>query len=73
MPPNLVAGSSILKLCCKNLDNLGIIIDNQKKRSLYREVTGNSGEKSPVKILVIPTNEELDIALQTCELILKDL
>jgi acetate kinase len=31
------------------------------------------GEKSPVKILVIPTNEELDIALQTCELILKDL
>jgi len=51
--------------CCANIDNLGIKLDinNNNKRSSKILSIGSEGSK--VKILVIPTNEELEIALQT--------
>jgi acetate kinase len=63
--------SLIRKLCCEGLDLLGIIIDNQRNEACSGELSEIQGEKSPVKILVIPTNEELEIAHQTYELILR--
>jgi acetate kinase len=59
----------VRKLCCEGLDNLGIVIDNQKNDVCSGELSEIQGEKSSVKILVIPTNEELEIARQTYELI----
>ncbi|WP_041961687.1 acetate/propionate family kinase [Sulfurospirillum cavolei] len=55
---------------CENLQNLGIEIDpilNQKRSSRTMQI---STKESPVTVLVIPTNEELEIALQTQEVIL---
>ncbi|PRY85529.1 acetate/propionate family kinase [Mongoliibacter ruber] len=52
---------------CKNMDYFGIAINpekNQKRSSEIREVNTSS---SKVKILVIPTNEELEIGQQTYE------
>lgn len=52
---------------CKNMDYFGIDINpekNQKRSSEIREVNTSS---SKVKILVIPTNEELEIGQQTYE------
>jgi acetate kinase len=59
----------IRQLCCENLDCLGMTIDKEKNKTSSPEVFEIQEEKSPVKILVIPTNEELEIAHQTYELI----
>ena len=55
------------KLACENLDFLGIILDEEKndlKSNALREIQTTT---SKVKILVIPTNEELEIAKQVYE------
>jgi acetate kinase len=61
----------IRKLCCEDLDRLGIILDNQKNEVSSGEVSEIQGDKSLVRIFVIPTDEELEIARQTCELIMQ--
>lgn len=54
---------------CSELSNLGIEIDEKlNQKHLTRTFQINTKE-SLVKVLVIPTNEELEIALQTQELI----
>ncbi len=54
---------------CEGLDGFGIMIDDEKNRAPRAgpcEIHKKSGE---VKVLVIPTNEELEIARQTVKLI----
>lgn len=61
--------STLRKLVCTDLDYLGIELDdalNAVKSSSPREI---NIENSKVKILVIPTNEELEIAKQVFELL----
>jgi len=62
----------IRKHCCEDLDRLGIVVDNLKNDDSCTEITEIQGEKSQVRVLVISTNEELEIAQQTNELILKN-
>ncbi|MCD6560771.1 MAG: acetate kinase [Deltaproteobacteria bacterium] len=55
----------IRKGCCSGLIRLGIEIDNTKNYQPgkgLREISPSAGE---VKVLIIPTNEELQIALET--------
>lgn len=49
-------------LALGGLEPLGIILDEKRNNSMAKGVREISSEKSPVKILVIPTNEELEIA-----------
>ena len=57
--------SSLLReLVCKDLEALGIQIDTQKNRLSGQGIVEIQQELSKVKILVIPTNEELEIAKQ---------
>lgn len=49
-------------LALGGLEPLGIILDEKKNNSMAKGVREISSEESPVKILVIPTNEELEIA-----------
>jgi acetate kinase len=61
--------SLIRKLACLDMDYLGIKLDsvkNEKRSNVLREINTDS---SQVKILVIPTNEELEIAKQVFNLI----
>ena len=62
--------SSLLrKMVCSDMDYLGVAIDdkkNEESSSTLREINTNG---SSVKLLVIPTNEELEIAKQTYELL----
>ena len=61
--------STLRKLVCTDLQYLGIELDdalNTVKSSSLREI---NIENSKVKILVIPTNEELEIAKQVVELL----
>ena len=47
---------------CANLEQLGIRLDPQKNESTQAEEVVISAEDSPVKVIVIPTNEELVVA-----------
>jgi len=51
--------------CCTGLEALGIAFDAQKNNSPNGEAFSVHRKESPVSLLVIPTNEELEIARQT--------
>jgi acetate kinase len=51
------------------LEHLGMELDRNKNNSRPKVATDISTVKSAVKILVVPTNEELAIALQAAEFI----
>lgn len=55
--------------CCEGLENLGIQLDKSKNNKRAKEILDVSQSSSSVKVLVVPTNEELEIALQTKALI----
>jgi acetate kinase len=60
---------SIRDLSCRGLEKLGIEIDSERNRQEgggIREINTSSGA---VKVLVVPTNEELKIALETQKVI----
>ena len=59
----------VRKKCCEDLACLGIAVDDQKNGSLSEGSPEIQIEESSVKVLVIPTNEELEIAHQTYKLI----
>jgi acetate kinase len=58
----------VRKSVCEGLEFLGIKIDDEKNNSPEREKIITTDD-SPVKVLVIPTNEELVIALDTAEIV----
>ena len=53
---------------CHRLENLGIAIDNERNRQVGTNPGIISTDYSPTSIVVMPTNEELQIALDTYEL-----
>lgn len=62
--------SSLLRaMVCENMDGLGIKIDSKKNQKRTDGIQEIQHEDSRVKILVVPTNEELEIAKQAFELI----
>ncbi len=54
---------------CTQLNFLGIQLDREKNKVRSKEPWAINEEGAPVKILVIPTNEELEIANQCFELL----
>jgi len=50
---------------CEDLENLGIVIDAEKNAGVIDGVTEIQAEESVIKVLVIPTNVVLEIAIQT--------
>ena len=57
--------------CCSGLKGLGIEIDTDKNNQVGDDITDIATSESKVKILVIPTNEELKIAIETQKVIQK--
>jgi len=53
---------------CEDLDYLGITLDTKKNQVRPDKLTLVSTDTSKVKVLVIPTNEELEIAKQAVDL-----
>ncbi|MBC3757999.1 acetate kinase [Hyunsoonleella sp. SJ7] len=53
---------------CSELNYLGIVLDEDKNKVRPDKLTDVSAETSKVKVLIIPTNEELEIAKQSVEL-----
>jgi acetate kinase len=62
--------SPLIRECsCRGLTHLGIIIDPQKNNRTDKKTFDIQADGSAVRVLVIPTNEEYEIAKQTVECI----
>lgn len=62
-------GVKMRERICKRLQNIGIHIDVAKNKEVGGKAGIISEPYSPVTIVVMPTNEELQIALDTCDLV----
>lgn len=63
--------SEIRRRVCENLEWMGISIDNKKNEKMIGGKEGLISTKdSKIKIYVLPTNEELIIARDTCRIVL---
>lgn len=65
--------AEVRRRACEGLSLLGIAVDEARNGSPSREPREIQREEMAVKILVIPTNEELEIALQTVACIRNDI
>lgn len=63
--------SYIRKLVCTDMDYFGIELDASKNEIRSKEIREINTLESKTKILVIPTNEEIEIANQVFELLTK--
>jgi len=62
--------ATVRRMACEGLENLGIQLDAGKNaQGVTAPVTEIQSAASRVKVLVIPTNEELEIARQTVEVL----
>jgi len=59
--------AAIRKRCCQGLAGFGICLDDQKNEGPSGRLFETQQDGCPIKILVIPTDEELEIARQTVE------
>jgi len=64
-------GPEIRRAVCANLDHLGVILDADKNAVLKGDEGVISGPESRVKVMVIPTNEELVVAREAKRLLEK--
>lgn len=55
----------VRQLVCENMQHMGLQIDTKLNATHSVEIRAISNPGSPIKILVTPTNEELEIAQQT--------
>jgi acetate kinase len=61
--------SFIRKLVCTNMDYFGIELDEEKNNIRAKVLAEIHTENSKTKILIVPTNEEVEIAKQSFELL----
>lgn len=59
----------VRQMSCKGMERLGIVLDTQKNHQRHNEIFEIQATESTVKILVVPTDEELEIATQTLQVI----
>ena len=59
----------VRSLVCKNMEYFGIVVDEAKNSVRSKEIREINENNAKTKILVIPTNEELEIARQSFELV----
>lgn len=56
-------------IALENMSFLGIELDPEKNKDRSRETRRINSPQSRVQVWVVPTNEELQIAMETCELL----
>ncbi len=62
----------VRELSCQGLERLGIHLDTERNRLRQKEILEIHAADSRVSLLVIPTDEEYEIARQTLQVINKD-
>jgi len=59
----------VRRRACEGLEGLGVILDDAKNQAAVGEEAVISAEDSPVAVLVVPTDEALEIAMETYDLL----
>jgi acetate kinase len=59
----------VRKKSCSGLDNLGILLNDRKNESISGKVYEIQHDRAAVKVIVIATDEEFEIARQSVETI----
>lgn len=59
----------VRELCCQGLEGLGVVIDPRKNKERKEGCLEIQADASRIKVMVIATNEELEIARQTVKLL----
>jgi acetate kinase len=59
--------AEVRQRCCEGLTSLGIIVDAARNHARSQGTAEIQANRSRVKVLVVPTDEELEIAIQTVE------
>ena len=62
-------GAETREAVCKGLDHLGVTFDPEKNNGLRGKLEMISKHESRVKVMVVPTNEELVIAYDTLKIV----
>ena len=60
---------NIRRMACNNMDFIGIQIDEEKNKIRSNDIREINSENAAVKVLIVPTNEELEIVKQCFELL----
>jgi acetate kinase len=60
---------NIRRLACNNMDFLGIQLDEERNKIRSNDIREINSENAIVKVLIVPTNEELEIVKQCFELL----
>ncbi len=60
--------SDVREAVCKDMDFIGISLDSERNKLRSKELREIGSESSSVKVLVVPTNEELVIAKECFEM-----
>jgi acetate kinase len=61
--------SNMRKLVCTDMEYFGIVLDDSKNEQKSKEIMEINSTDAKTKILVVPTNEEIEIANQVYELL----
>jgi acetate kinase len=64
---------NVRKMVCTDMDYLGIQIDEQKNQVRSGEIREINTDDATVKVLIVPTNEELEIVKQCYELLTEEI
>ena len=59
----------VRSLVCQNMEYFGIVLDNEKNELRNNNIREINSADTQTKVLIVPTNEELEIARQSFELI----
>ena len=54
---------------CEKMEYMGLLLDSEKNKLIHGEEAIISTPESKVQVLVVPTNEELMIAMDTAEIL----
>ena len=57
------------QMICEDMDYLGITLDEEKDKNRTGGIDEINADGAKTKVLIIPTNEELEIAKQAMELV----
>ena len=61
----------VRQMACDGLEYMGVAIDNDNNRKKINAVAAIHAADSPTRVLVVPTNEELEIAAQVVRVLEK--
>ena len=61
----------VRQMSCQDMEWLGLSLDEKKNNTRQQEIIEIQATTSRVKLLIIPTNEEYEIARQTLQVINK--